>query len=140
MGTGIDVQVEAVNGLIVSTDAVSGGTASLISYPVVIGQRYVINISVNIATFTIDFRGNRKVDCDAIGQIAKANSIELASGNLDPLNNTSAGATSFGNLTITPISFNPSVVVRVSGGAAQAGVYTGYSVTYLSDLVLATFG
>ena len=133
----INVQVSTLNDLVIASDAISGGTANVISYPVVLGASYVVNISIQIATFSVDFKGNTVADCDNIGSVSNGNAVLLASGQLDPLTGTGAAATSYAGLQMYPISFVPGAIISVNG---QAGVYVSYTVSYLSDLVVASFG
>ena len=86
----INVQVLSLNGLVIASDAISGGTANVISYPVVLGASYVVNISIQIATFSVDFKGNTAANCDALGanSNANANTINTNSNTINTNSNT----------------------------------------------------
>ena len=128
----LQIKYQRVFNIPVAPDGISTGTVSLTSYPAITGD-FVVNVNLNLKTYTFDLKGISDTQAQAIIDTCNANAEAVALGQIDLINLTGDGIFIYRNAKCLPFSY-------VDGGTLQVGTnssnYTTFNVTCLTDVTV----
>lgn len=130
----LQIKYNKVFGVPVAPDAISQGTVSLASYPVITGE-FIVNVNLNLKTYTFDLRGIPESLANTIIDICNNNAELLALGEIDLSNPVGEGTFLYRSATCLPFSYQ-------DGGSLQIGTnnanYNSFQVTCLTNVTVTT--
>lgn len=129
----INLSYEKVLGVPLAPDAVSSGTTSILSFPIVVNNKYHSTGNLSVKTYTFDFRGVPENFLDSIAGSCETNSKNIALGQLDLTTLSGAsGAFTYKGSTCIPISYSHSNSFSVGGKT----LYSSVQLTCITDTFL----
>lgn len=130
----LQIKYQKVFGVPVAPDAISQGTVSLASYPAITGD-FIINVNLNLKTYTFDLRGIPQTLADSIIALCDTNAERLALGEIDLTNLQGSGLFTYRNAKCLPFSYQDGGTLQVG---ASSNNYSSFQVTCLTDVSVAS--
>lgn len=128
------IKYNKVFGVPVAPDAISQGTVSLASYPVITGD-FVITVNLNLKTYTFDLRGIPESLANSIIDICNTNAELLALGQIDVANPIGEGSFLYRSATCVPFSYQDGGTLQIGANNAN---YNSFQVTCLTNVTVTT--
>lgn len=130
----LNIKYQKVFNVPVAPDAISQGSVSLASPPVITGD-FVTTINIQLKTYTFDLRGISETIAQSIIDTCNANAEALALGQIDLTNPTGSGQFTYRGAKCIPFSYQDGGTIQVGSGNAN---YQSFQVTCLTDVVVAS--
>ena len=131
----LQIKYQKVFGVPVAPDAISQGTVSLASPPVITGD-FVTTINIQLKTYTFDLRGISETMAQGIIDTCNTNAENLALGLINLTNPTGAGQFTYRTAKCIPFSYQDGGTIQVGSGSNAN--YQSFQVTCLTDVVVAS--
>lgn len=130
----LNIKYQKVFEVPVAPDAISQGSVSLASPPVITGD-FVTTINIQLKTYTFDLRGISEAKAQEIINICNDNAEALALGEIDLTNPSGAGQFTYRGANCIPFSYQDGGTIQVGSNNIN---YQSFQVTVLTDVVVAS--
>lgn len=130
----LNIRYQKVFNTPVAPDAISQGSISLASPPVITGD-FVTSVNIQLRTYTFDLRGINEDKADEIIDICNSNAEKLALGQIDLQNPVGEGMFTYRKSKCIPFSYQDGGTIQVGAGSNN---FQSFQVTCITDTVVAS--
>lgn len=130
----LNIKYQKVFDVPVAPDAITQGSVSLASPPVITGD-FVTTVNIQLRTYTFDLRGINEAKAQEIQDICNANAEALALGQIDLSNPAGEGMFTYRSAKCVPFSYQDGGTIQVGSSSNN---FQSFQVTCLTDVVVAS--